>query len=72
VGKVEKKMGRPTTNPKELSTRIRLSHGDVDMLESCGKKLEVTKAEVIRKGIKMVDESAFLAIQKWLFCNAKQ
>ncbi|MBF1006153.1 MAG: hypothetical protein HXK79_03355 [Lachnospiraceae bacterium] len=54
MGKVEKKMGRPTTNPKELNTRIRLSHEDVDMLESCSKKLGVTKAEVIRKGIKMV------------------
>ena len=54
MGKVEKNMGRPTTNPKELSTRIRLSHEDVDMLESCSKKLGMTKAEVIRKGIKMV------------------
>nr|DAV12969.1 MAG TPA: hypothetical protein [Caudoviricetes sp.] len=51
-------MGRPTTNPKELNTRIRLSHEDVDMLESCSKKLGVTKAEVIRKGIKMVYDNS--------------
>ena len=53
--KVEKKkMGRPTDEPKTLNTRIRLSQADIDMLDFCSKSLEVTKAEVIRMGIKKV------------------
>lgn len=47
-------MGRPTDDPKTLNTRIRLSQVDVYMLDFCSKSLEVTKAEVIRMGIKKV------------------
>ena len=46
--------GRPTDDPKTLSTRVRLSEEDVQRLEFCTKMTGMTKAEVIRKGIKEV------------------
>ena len=46
--------GRPTSNPKILSTRVRLSEEDVKLLEICHKKTGMTKAEIIRQGIKEV------------------
>lgn len=46
--------GRPTNEPKNLSTRVRLSDVDVKRLEYCCNKTGLTKAEIIRKGIKTV------------------
>lgn len=51
---MDKKMGRPTDNPKTLNTRIRLSQDDVDKLEYCSKVTGKTKAEIIRNGINEV------------------
>lgn len=51
---MQKKMGRPTTDPKTLNTRIRLSEEDVRKLEMCSQKLNTTKADVIRMGIELV------------------
>ena len=48
------KKGRPTSEPKTLNTRIRLSEEDVKRLEYCSEKTGLTKAEIIRKGIKEV------------------
>jgi len=48
--------GRPTNDPKNLSTRIRLSEQDIEMLEICAKQTGMTKAEIIRQGIKAVYE----------------
>jgi len=47
-------MGRPTTDPKTLSTRIRLSQNDIEKLEYCCKQTGKTKAEIIREGIQKV------------------
>lgn len=52
----KKKMGRPTDNPKNLNTRIRLSEKDVEMLNFCASKTGSSKSEVIRIGIKRVYE----------------
>ena len=41
--------GRPTKDPKTLSTRVRLSETDIQRLEFCK-----TKAEIIRIGIEKV------------------
>lgn len=49
-------MGRPTDNPKQLSTRIRLSETDVQRLEFCSQKTGKTKSEIIRMGIEKVYE----------------
>lgn len=48
--------GRPTDDPKILNTRIRLSEYDVKLLEFCAEKTGLTKAEIIRQGIKEVYE----------------
>lgn len=48
--------GRPTDNPKNLSTRIRLSDEDVSMLEYCCSKTGMKKSEIIRLGIRKVYE----------------
>lgn len=46
--------GRPTDNPKQLSTRVRLSQEDVDRLDYCAEKTGQSKADIIRQGIKSV------------------
>ena len=46
--------GRPTDNPKQLSTRVRLSQEDVDRLEYCAEKNGQSKADNNRQGIKSV------------------
>ena len=46
--------GRPTDDPKTLNTRIRLSKSDVELLEYCCKVTGMSKAEVMRKGIRKV------------------
>lgn len=51
------KTGRPTSEPKNLNTRIRLSEKDVERLEYCSKETGMTKASIIRKGIELVYNS---------------
>lgn len=46
--------GRPTTDPKKHETRIRMSDEDLKLLEICCQKTGLTKAEVIRQGIREV------------------
>lgn len=50
----KKKMGRPTDNPKNHETRIRMSDEDVEILEYCCKATSRTKADIIREGIREV------------------
>ncbi|MDO4282342.1 MAG: hypothetical protein Q4D02_01785 [Clostridia bacterium] len=47
-------MGRPTSDPKNLNTRIRLSETDVKKLNYCCKKTGKLKSEIIREGIDKV------------------
>ena len=49
-----KKMGRPTDDPKTYDTRIRLSSNDVLLLNECCRVTGMTKADVIRLGIRKV------------------
>lgn len=46
--------GRPTDDPKTLNTRIRMSEEDVRLLRYCCEKTGLTKAEIIRLGIREV------------------
>lgn len=46
--------GRPTDEPKNLNTRVRLSDEDVSMLEYCCQQTGKKKSEIIRLGIKKV------------------
>ena len=48
--------GRPTEEPKNLSTRIRLSDEDVSMLNFCCEVTGKNKSEIIRLGIRKVYE----------------
>lgn len=48
--------GRPTNDPKTHETRIRMSDEDIRILELCCKITGLSKAEVIRKGIREVYE----------------
>ena len=51
-----KKMGRPTDNPKDISLKIRLDQDTSDKLDNCVKVFEVSKAEVIRRSIHKIHE----------------
>ncbi|MCL2636967.1 MAG: hypothetical protein FWD48_01220 [Oscillospiraceae bacterium] len=51
-------MGRPTDDPKNLSTRIRLSDKDIEMIDFCCDFYSITKAEAIRRGVKELYEKA--------------
>lgn len=48
--------GRPTKDPKKHETRIRMSDEDVKLLEICCQKTGLSKADVIRQGIREVYE----------------
>ena len=47
-------MGRPTDNPKDISLKVRLDKETSEKLEDCIHILDVSKAEVIRRGIHKV------------------
>ena len=43
--------GRPTSAPKNKFLRIRVSQKDLDKLNYVAEKLNISKTEVIRKGV---------------------
>ncbi len=49
-----KKMGRPTDNPKNISLKVRLDSDTSEKLEECSRILEVSKAEIVRRGVHKV------------------
>lgn len=49
--------GRPTSDPKRKAMPIRLGESDLEMLAYCQEKTGMSKAEIIREGIKKVYES---------------
>lgn len=49
-----KKMGRPTENPKNIQTRIRMTEEQAKKLEFCSKEKNITKTDVIILGIEKV------------------
>lgn len=52
--RVSPRTGRPTENPKQHRESFRLSDSDIQMLEFCAKKTNMTKTEVIRAGTDLV------------------
>ncbi|WP_050697312.1 ribbon-helix-helix domain-containing protein [Anaeromassilibacillus senegalensis] len=52
----EKKLGRPTDNPKEIVLKIRLDKGSEEMLKECRDQMKLSKAEIIRRGIKLMHD----------------
>ncbi|MBP3463771.1 MAG: hypothetical protein J6K45_04745 [Clostridia bacterium] len=50
----KKKMGRPTTNPKNIELKVRISNEDKERLDYCIKSSNKTKSEIVREGIEKV------------------
>ena len=52
----EKKLGRPTDNPKDITIKIRLDKTTAQQLEECSEEMKISRAEVVRRGVhKMYD-----------------
>lgn len=47
----DKKMGRPTDNPKHVSVKFMADDETFKKLKDCSEKLKVSRAEVIRQSI---------------------
>ncbi len=47
-----KKMGRPTDSPKNIDIKIRFDQDTVSKLEKCSEKMQISRAEVVRRGVK--------------------
>lgn len=45
------KMGRPTENPAKNQFRVRLTDGELEKLNECTQYYQLSKSDVIRKGI---------------------
>ena len=48
----DKKIGRPTENPKTIVKRARMSEDDVNKLKECSNIVGLSESEVIRIAIK--------------------
>lgn len=46
-----KKMGRPTESPKDYMLRVRLDKETLDKLDECCEVEQLSRSEVVRKGI---------------------
>lgn len=46
--------GRPTTNKKTERLEIRLAPDELALLQECADKLQMTKTDIINKGVKLV------------------
>ena len=53
----EKKMGRPTDNPKTTMFRVRLDNETEKKLNEAAETLDITKSDVVRAGIDLVHRS---------------
>lgn len=51
-----KKLGRPTDNPKNITMKIRFDQDTFDKLEECSKVINVSRAEVVRRGVQKMHE----------------
>lgn len=52
-----KKLGRPTDNPKDITIKLRFDKGTAEKLQECSDEMEISKAEVVRRGVhKMYDD----------------
>lgn len=49
-----KKIGRPTTNPKNEELKVRISKEDKEKLEYCINNSNKNKSEIVREGIDKV------------------
>jgi hypothetical protein len=52
----EKKMGRPTANPRTKSMNLRLSENEMKDIELCAKKLGTQRVNAVVEGIRLLKE----------------
>ena len=52
----EKKRGRPTDNPKDITLKIRFDKDTYTILGECSEKENVSKAEIVRRGVHLVND----------------
>ena len=52
----KKKLGRPTDNPKDTTLKVYFDKETAEKLEDCVKELEVSKSEVVRRGVQKVHD----------------
>ena len=50
----------PSRSPKNVDTRIRLSEEEAKMLKFCSEQTGMTKADIIRRGIKKIYDEIVL------------
>lgn len=50
----KEKPGKRTDDPKIFQTKIRMSEEDVLILNYCAEKTRMTKADIVREGIRKV------------------
>lgn len=48
--------GRPTNDKRDRRFEIRLSQSTAQILEECSTKLNISKSEVVHKGILLVEQ----------------
>lgn len=46
--------GRPTTNKKTERLEIRLAPNELELMQECADRLNISKTDVINKGVKLV------------------
>lgn len=51
-----KKMGRPTDNPKDTVLKVYFDKETAEQLDECIEELKVSKSEVVRRGVHKVHE----------------
>lgn len=49
-----KKLGRPTDNPRNQRMSLKLTNDEMDMLEFCSKEMNEPRVNIISLGIKKV------------------
>ena len=47
-----KKMGRHTDSPKIITMKIRFDKDTFEQLEKCSERMDVSRAEVVRRGVR--------------------
>ncbi len=49
-----KKIGRPTDNPRDKRLSLRISESEMEEIEYCARKISATKIETVLKGIELL------------------
>lgn len=51
-----KKMGRPTDNPKDITMKIRFDKETFGMLKECSEQMNLSRAEIVRRGVRKMHD----------------